>query len=80
MKPFRVEFTDTKLTVNAVLVQLGRFANELELQNILERRLSLGWALGKSPNRYRLIVGRHARLTGKLNTRGLPKCGNSGVF
>ena len=41
MKPFRVEFTDNKLTGNAGLVHLGRFAKKLRLQNILERHISI---------------------------------------
>ena len=41
MKPFRVEFADNKLTGNAGLVHLGRFAKKLGVQEILERRLSI---------------------------------------
>jgi len=41
VKPFRVEFTDNKLTGNAGLVHLGRFAKKLRLQNILERHISI---------------------------------------
>ena len=41
MKPFRVEFTDNKLTGNAGLVLLGRFAKKLRLQNVLERHLCI---------------------------------------
>jgi hypothetical protein len=41
VKPFRVEFSDNKLTGNAGLVHLGRFAKKLGLQEILERHLSI---------------------------------------
>jgi len=41
VKPFRVEFSDNRLTGNAGLVHLGRFAKKLELQKTLERRLSI---------------------------------------
>ncbi len=41
MNPFRVEFSDNKLTGNAGLVHLGRFAKKLGVQDILERRLSI---------------------------------------
>ena len=41
VKPFRVEFSDNKLTGNAGLVHLGRFAKKLGVQEILERRLSI---------------------------------------
>jgi Transposase DDE domain group 1 len=41
VKPFRVEFSDNKLTGNAGLVHLGRFAKKLGIQEILERRLSI---------------------------------------
>jgi hypothetical protein len=41
VKPFRVEFSDNKLTGNAGLVHLGRFAKKLGVQDILERRLSI---------------------------------------
>lgn len=44
MKPFRVEFSDNKLTGNAGLVHLGRFAQKLGLSNILERHLSISRA------------------------------------
>jgi hypothetical protein len=36
-----VEFSDNKLTGNAGLVHLGRFAKKLGVQDILERRLSI---------------------------------------
>jgi len=41
VKPFRVEFTGNKLTGNAGLVHLGRFAKKLGLQNILGRHISI---------------------------------------
>jgi hypothetical protein len=41
VKQFRVEFTDNKLTGNAGLVHLGRFAKNLRLQDILERHISI---------------------------------------
>jgi len=41
VKPFRVEFTDNKLTGNAGLVHLGRFAKKLGLKNILKRHISI---------------------------------------
>ena len=41
MKHFRVEFSDNKLTGNAGLMHLGRFAKKLGLKNILERHLSI---------------------------------------
>jgi hypothetical protein len=41
VETFRVEFSDNKLTGNAGLVQLGRFAKKLGLHNILERNLSI---------------------------------------
>ena len=41
MKPFRVEFSDNKLTGNAGLVHLGRFAKKLGLLNILDRHISI---------------------------------------
>lgn len=41
MKPFRVEFSDHKLTGNAGLVHLGRFAKKLGLEKTLARRLAI---------------------------------------
>ncbi len=41
MKLFRVEFSDNRLTGNAGLVHLGRFAQKLDLPNILKRHLSI---------------------------------------
>jgi len=41
VKPFRVEFSDNKLTGNAGLVHLGRFAKKLGLLNILDRHISI---------------------------------------
>ena len=41
MKQFHVEFSDNKLTGNAGLIHLGRFAKKLGLKNILERHLSI---------------------------------------
>ena len=40
MKHFRIEFSDNKLSGNAGLIHLGRFAKKLGLKNILERHLS----------------------------------------
>ena len=41
MKPFRVEFSDNRLTGNAGLVHFGRFAKKLGLRNILDRHISI---------------------------------------
>jgi len=41
VKPFRVEFSDNKLTGNAGLAHLGRFAKKLGLLNILDRHISI---------------------------------------
>jgi hypothetical protein len=41
VKHFRVEFSDNKLTGNAGLIHLGRFAKKLGLKNILKRHLSI---------------------------------------
>ena len=41
MKQFQVEFSDNKLTGNAGLIHVGRFAKKLGLKDILERHLSI---------------------------------------